>query len=166
MYNPATKKTLTVNAGLALNITFDCLTKRHLERFNQIYILAVYQHPHWEATCICQTRGKVINSLWENCLQVKTVDEKLPHWKMSHILPFWPLKMTFRTIQPNPYFYSILVPKEASCKQKKKKTLSCHFWEINSLSQKLTDGRTTDGRRTDDGQLGIRKAPLPFGCRS
>ena len=41
---------------------------------------------------------------------------------------------------------------------KKEKKLSGHFWEINHLSEKLT----TD----DDGRIGIRKAPLPFGWRS
>ena len=48
---------------------------------------------------------------------------------------------------------------------KKEKKLSGSFWEINILSEKLTT--TDDGRRTtDDGRIGIRKAPLPFGWRS
>ena len=51
---------------------------------------------------------------------------------------------------------------------KEENKLSNSFWEIHILSEKLTtddDGRrrtTTD----DDGQLGIRKATLPFGCPS
>ena len=44
---------------------------------------------------------------------------------------------------------------------KKEKKLSGSFWEINILSEKLTT-TTTD----DDGRIGIRKAPLPFGWRS
>ena len=49
---------------------------------------------------------------------------------------------------------------------KKEKKLSGSFWEINILSEKLTT--TDDGRRqtTDDGRIGIRKAPMPFGWRS
>ena len=43
---------------------------------------------------------------------------------------------------------------------KKEKKLSGSFWEINILSEKLTP--TT----TDDGRIGIRKAPLPLGWRS
>ena len=52
--------------------------------------------------------------------------------------------LTFMTIQPNPYVYCTLVPS----------------WEIKLLSEMLM---TND---EDDGQLGIRKAPLPFGWRS
>ena len=58
--------------------------------------------------------------------------------------------------QPTPYFYNALVPSSGSYMPKK---LSGRFWEINILSEKLT---MTD----DDGQLGIRKVPLPFGWRS
>ena len=39
------------------------------------------------------------------------------------------------------------------------------FGEIKLLSEKLMTDGWTDGR-TDDGQLGIRKAPLSFGWRS
>ena len=45
---------------------------------------------------------------------------------------------------------------------KKGKKLSGSFWEINILSEKLTTTTVDD----DDGQIGIRKAPLPFGWRS
>ena len=50
---------------------------------------------------------------------------------------------------------------------KEENKLSNSFWEIHILSEKLTTD--DDGRRrttTDDGQLGIRKATLPFGCPS
>ena len=108
--------------------------------------------------------------------------------------PFGPFKMTLRVIQLNPCFGSPSAPSLGSfmtfkidlydnstkstflqyirtflikLHAKEENKLSNSFWEIHILSEKLTTD--DDGRRrttTDDGQLGIRKATLPFGCPS
>ena len=83
------------------NLTFFDLSnfqKLPLEWFNQIHLLAVHQHPPWEAS-------------WQNREKVIKVFEKIASkWKMGQIWPLWPFKLTFGMIQPNPYFYSTLVP--------------------------------------------------------
>ena len=45
------------------DLTFSDLEKLPLERFNQIHHLAVYQHPHWEASW--QDRTKVIRQFFK-----------------------------------------------------------------------------------------------------
>ena len=70
-----------------------------LEWFNQTHLLAVHQHPPWKATW--QNREKVIKQFFEKIAS---------KWKMDQLWPFWPLKLTFRMIKPNPHFYSTLVP--------------------------------------------------------
>ena len=75
---------------------------------------------------------------------------------MIQIWPFRPLK----TIQPNTYFYNPVHwyhPNETTCQNKRKK-LADSFDKI-----KLYEWTVDDGRRADEGQLSIRKAPLPFG---
>ena len=68
----------------------------------------------------------------------QTVFEKIASkWKMGQIWPLWPLKMTVRTIKPNPYFtVHGYHPKEATCQNR-----SEVFETIKLLSEK---------RRMDD----------------
>ena len=62
--------------------------------------------------------------------------------------------MTLRTIQPNPYFYSILVPSWESFIPKKRKKVIRPFLRNQPLSEKLTmDGRTDRWRMTDNSAL-------------
>ena len=90
--------------------------------------------------------------------------------KKSQIWPFWPWKMTFRAIQTNISFDMWFMSPKRSFMPKKKKS----YWSVSEIDPSplnldgRTDGRTnrrTD-RQTDDGQIGIRKAPLPLGWRS
>ena len=85
--------------------------------------------------------------------------------KKGKIWPFRPRKMTFRAIQPNLSFDMWLISCQRSFIPKKKKS----YWSVSEIDPSPPplnlDGRTdrqTD-RRTNDGQLGIRKAPLPDG---
>ena len=126
------------------NLTFfnlSNLEKWPLEWFNQIHLLAVHQHPPWEAS-------------WTS---YQTVFEKIASkCKMGQIWPFWPLKFTFRMITPNPYVYSTLVPSKGSSMPKMKKVIR-PFLRNQPFKWKVDD---------DDGRIGIRKAPLPFNWRS
>ena len=96
-------------------------------------------------------------SFWENCLQVK----KEPNFDLSD-LSKWHLGWFNQIHIFTMHWYH---PKEATC-QKRKKVIR-QFLRNQAFNWKVDDGRTTDGRRTtDDGRIGIRKAPLPFGWRS
>ena len=113
---------------------------------------------------LCQNREKVTEQFWANDLQMQK----------SQIWPFRPWKLTFRAIQP--IYLSICDlchPKEASCKKRGKVTEAVSEIDPSPLNlDGRTDGQTdrrTDrrtDRQTDDGQISIRKAPLPFGWRS
>ena len=64
--------------------------------------------------------------------------------------------MTFRMIQPNPYFLLCIGTILRKLHAKKEKKLSDSFWEIKLLIEKLTTDGRTDGRRrrtTDDSAL-------------
>ena len=79
--------------------------------------------------------------------------------KRGKIWPFRPRKMTFRAIQPNLSFDMWFISCQRSFIPKKKKS----YWSVSEIdpSPLNLDGQTD--RQTDDGQLGIRKAPLPDG---
>ena len=80
------------------------LAKWPLERFNQIHFLTVHVYPHWEAPCI-NVEKYIKQFLWLS---------------RSKKEPNWPFKMTFRMIQPNPYFLHCMVPSSGNCTPKKK----------------------------------------------
>ena len=63
--------------------------------------------------------------------------------------------MTFRAIQPNSSYDMLLLSPQRSIMHKKRKG----YWSVSEIGNSPLN---LDGQ-TDDGQLGIRKAPLPFG---
>ena len=121
-----------------------------LERFNQTHLLAVHQHPHWEASC--QNREKIIREsvFWENCRQSK----KSAKFDLSDLYK-WPLGW-FNQITVHWY-----LPKEASCQTSK--NVIRPFLRNQCFKWKVDDRRW---QTTDDGQLGIRKSTLRSGWRS
>ena len=140
------------------NLTFfnlSNLEKWPLEWFNQIHLLAIHQHPPWEASW--QNREKVIKQF----LRKLPPSKKGAKFDLSDLLK-WPL-WWFNQI--NIYTVYGYLPKEA-IHQKRKKVIrqflrNYYFkWKVDD------DGRRRRTTTTDDGRIGIRKAPLPFGWRS
>ena len=77
----------------------------------------------------------------------------------------WPLKNDLENDSTKSISWQFIKGTPMKLHAKNEKKLLKRFWEIGTFKQKLTpttDGRTDD-RRTDDGQVGIRKAPLPDG---
>ena len=111
---------------------FSNLDKWPLEWVNQIHLLAVHLHPPWEASC--QNREKVIKQFFEKIAS---------KWQMGQIWPFWPFKLTFRMIQPNPHLVHWYLPDKAPC-QRRKKVIK-QFLRNKDFKWKVDDD--DDGRR-------------------
>ena len=107
----------------------------------------------WEASCI--NREKVIKQF----LRKLPASKKRAKFDLSDLLK-WPLGWFNQIHIFTMHWYH---PKEATC-QKRQKVIK-QFLRNQAFNWKVDDGRR---RRTttDDGRIGIRKAPLPFGWRS
>ena len=138
------------------------LEKGPLERFRQTRLFGSSLVPF-----LGSSMPKERKSYWT------VLEQMASKCKKSQIWPYRPWKMTFRAIQPNLSFDMWFMSPQRSSMPKKKKS----YWSVSEIDPSppqswRTDGRTdrrTDrqtDRQTDDGQIGIRKAPLPFGWRS
>ena len=122
-----------------------------LERFKQTRLL-VHEYPSWEALCGKKKQKTLLNSFGTNGLQMQK----------GQNLTFPTLKNLERFNQIYLSICDLCHPKEASCQKKKKS-----YWSVSEIdpSPPPPPPWQTDGQ-TDDGQLSIKKALLPFGWRS
>ena len=113
--------------------------------------------PFWQFTSTLPGKlyAKIEKSYWT------VLEQMASKCKKSQIWPCRPWKMTFRAIQPNlPSYVIYVTPKKLHAKKEEK--LLKRFWDrpLPPPPSILLD------RQRDDGQISIRKAPLPFGWRS
>ena len=96
--------------------------------------------------------------------KLRTVFEQMAsEWKKGKIWPFWPRKITFRAIQQNLSFDMWFISCQRSFIPKKEEKLLKRFWDRPLPPSPPPPPSILTDRQTDDGQLGIKKAPLPDG---